>query len=86
MVYIQRLVIPSYAKEWKHIGTELELDYRELENIEANHATDQRRVENCCREMISQWLKKDDSATWMKLLNAIDTVTLSHTESVPVAG
>ena len=71
MVYIQRLVIPSYAKHWKQIGTELQLDDHSLDNIEANS----RKVEQCCREMITQWLAVDTTATWMKLLNAIDEVS-----------
>ena len=74
MVYIQRLVIPSYAKHWKQIGTELQLDDRTLDNIEANYATHSKKVENCCREMITQWLKVDPTATWTKLLNSIDAV------------
>ena len=74
MVYIQRLVIPSYAKHWKQIGTELQLDDQALDNIEANYATHPKKVENCCREMITQWLSTDDTATWLKLLNAIDAV------------
>ena len=75
MVYIQRLVIPSYAKHWKQIGTELQLDDRSLDNIEVNYAPYPRKVELCCREMITQWLTVDTTATWMKLLNAIDEVS-----------
>ena len=75
MLYIQRLVIPSYAKHWKQIGTELQLDDRALSIIEANKAPYPNRVELCCREMITQWLEIDTTATWMKLLNAIDEVS-----------
>ena len=75
MLYIQRLVIPSYAKHWKKIGIELQLDDRALDNIEADYATHPRKVEQCCREMISQWLTIDTTATWTKLLSAIDTVS-----------
>ena len=71
MLYIQRLVIPSYAKYWKQIGTELQLDDHSLDNIEVNS----RKVEHWCREMITQWLAVDTTATWMKLLNAIDEVS-----------
>ena len=75
MVYIQRLVIPSYAKYWKQIGTELQLDDQSLDIIEVNCAPYPRKVELCCREMFTQWLAVDTTATWMKLLNAIDEVS-----------
>ena len=72
MVYIQRLVIPSYARYWKQIGTELQLNDPALDIIEANCA---RNVKQCCRDMITQWLAVDTTATWTKLLNAIDAVS-----------
>ena len=75
MVYIQRLVIPRYAKHWRQIGTELLLDDQALDNIEANYAPYPRKVELCCREVITKWLTVDTAATWMKLLDAIDAVS-----------
>ena len=75
IVYIQRLIIPSYAKHWKQIGTELQLDSGALDNIEANYATHPSKVEQCCREVISRWLAIDTTATWMKLFNAIDAIS-----------
>ena len=75
MLYIQRLVIPSYAKYWKQIGTELQLDDHSLDIIEVNYSPYPRKVELCCREMITQWLAVYTTATWMKLLNAIDEVS-----------
>jgi len=69
------LVIPSYAKHWKQIGTELQLDRPALDNIEANYATHPNKVEQCCRKVISQWLDVNIAATWMKLFNAIDAVS-----------
>ena len=83
MLYIQSLVIPSYAKHWKKIGTELQLDDSELDNIEANYATHSEKVEKCCRAVIIQWLRVDPTATWTKLFNAIDAII---TYPDPVAG
>ena len=74
MLYIQRLVIPNYSKHWKQIGIELQLQSWALDNIEVNCAPYPRKVECCCTEMINQWLNIDGTATWLKLLNAIDAV------------
>ena len=75
MLYVQRLVIPSYSKHWKQIGIELQLQSWALDNIEVNYASYPRKIERCCMEMITHWLNVDDTATWAKLLNAIDEIS-----------
>ena len=57
---------------WKNIGMELDLPDATLSIIENDN---RHSVERCCNEMLRQWLKSDSSASWQKLLTAIDTCT-----------
>ena len=66
---LQHLITPNYAHCWKEIGIELTLSYTSLEIIEANHP----KVEQRCTNMLAKWLQEDVSATWQKLLQAIDS-------------
>ena len=75
ILYVQRLVIKPYSKHWREIGIKLQLQIWALDNIQANCANDPRGIERCCAEMINEWLRVDVDATWLKLLNAIDTAT-----------
>lgn len=72
----------DYAKHWKQIGLHL-VGVHALDTIEADHPND---VKGCCRTMISQWLDMDTTATWKKLLDAIDTVEKTYPNNNAVAG
>lgn len=69
---INQSITPQYAAIWKKIGMELDLPDGMLSIIEANYPSD---VERCCNKMLSRWLERDTSASWQKLLTAIDTCT-----------
>ena len=66
---------PKYSEDWKIMGTVIDVPPQLLENIELNY------VDNICRcnAMWEEWLLLDASASWGKLLNAIESPALSNT-------
>ncbi|XP_065900447.1 uncharacterized protein [Dysidea avara] len=70
-MYIQRLVVKTYARYWKQIGRQLGIDSAVLDSIEVENATHQKTSHSCCTNMMNKWLEKETSTTWEKLLDAI---------------
>lgn len=60
-------VTPRYCAYWNEIGTLLDIHKGTLDSIESEYR-DQRR---CCNKMFEEWLDRDISASWEKLLSAI---------------
>ena len=71
-------VIPCYASQWKVIGSLLGLSSDKMWNIEAEWSTD---VESCCHEMLMAWLDVDTTASWKKLHNAVNSLTVPVNQS-----
>ena len=67
-------ITPRYATRWKVIGTLLGLPIEMLHITEANYPND---VEQCCKQMLLQWLEMNPTASWGKLFTAIDTPAVS---------
>ena len=67
---LQNLVAPNYAVSWKEIGLQLGIQKGILQSIEINFPTD---VEERCNEMLRVWLDADNTATWRKLINVINS-------------
>ena len=61
-------VTPQYAADWKRIGIQLNLPIGELNAIEAGYPTN---VKWCCDKMLEKWLETDLTASWKKILTAI---------------
>ena len=78
-LYLQRLFHKRYAKYWHEIGVELNVHSSVLENVRENYATHHNKSEECCKSMIEEWLKVDSSATWEKLIKAIDITQANPT-------
>ena len=74
-------ITPQYAADWKVIGTLLGLPSGELKAIEAGYPTN---VQWCCNQMLEKWLEIDTTASWGKLLTAIESPLLFG--SVPDKG
>uniref|UniRef100_A0A1X7UJD7 Death domain-containing protein n=1 Tax=Amphimedon queenslandica TaxID=400682 RepID=A0A1X7UJD7_AMPQE len=55
--------------KWFNFGLSLGLSYRECKIIEHKY---QRDAEQCLRECLANWLRKDTEATWDRLTNATD--------------
>ena len=70
---LNKYVVEQYAKDWNSLGLELGLEYHHIAIISANNRHD---VKACCREMLSEWLEIDISATWGKLDDAIRATKL----------
>ena len=65
-------IIRATAPHWKEFGTALKFESYQLENIKR----DFNRVEDCCRELLRQWLDgrttgNKKSLTWETLLHAM---------------
>ena len=71
---LYRYVTPLYAAEWREIGIGLGLSDPQLKVIRADHPTSTR---DCCNNMLTVWLQVDPAASWEKVFNAIDSLTVS---------
>ena len=63
-------VINKYRKlddKWYSLGIELEMDYKELNNLEQKHSDPHRRLIN----MFGVWLDKGENPTYRTLLKAL---------------
>ena len=63
---------PKYATNWREIGIQLNLSNGDLLVIEEDNS---HSVKKRCNAMLSKWLEVDTSASWEKLLRAVDTCT-----------
>ena len=63
-------VTRKYAKHWKLIGQNL--DVQHLDTIEINYHSHPNHSQECFKRMITTWLQIDPKATWEKLQNAIN--------------
>lgn len=56
-------------KEWNSFGMALELEYREIQEIESNHPGD---VKKCLARVIEEWLKqKGKEVSWKTVYEAL---------------
>ena len=69
---------PEYAAKWRAIGKFLGLSSGALDIIECDHQKTTAR----CTEMFGQWLDTDSSATWGKVISAIDAAMKPATKPV----
>ena len=68
--YLNRYVRGSVGMKWHDLGIEL-LDFNdvgELNTIEAEHPSD---LNKCCTKMFDLWLKKQSTASWNQLIEAL---------------
>ena len=67
-------ITPRYAADWRVIGTLLGLSNGELKAIEAGYPTN---FKWCCNKMLEKWLELDPTASWIKILTAIESPAVS---------
>ena len=72
--------VTKYAKDWRNIGLELELELGVLDNIEANN----QQVEKCLQKMLDKWLRSNRNTTWKTLEVALTNVNRLQLELDPV--
>ena len=68
--FLNRYVRGSVGIKWHYLGIEL-LDFSdvgELNTIEAEHPSD---LNKCCIKMFDLWLKKQPTASWNQLIEAL---------------
>jgi len=75
------LVTPKFAAHWNVIGTLLDIPNGLLEGIEKSFPTS---AFWCCNEMLKRWLEIDTSATWRKIIQAIDSPAIGAAPAAAV--
>ena len=68
--FLNRYVRVSVGLKWHDLGIEL-LDFSDVEmldTIEADHPSDH---DKCCVKMFKLWLRKQPSASWNQLIEAL---------------
>jgi len=68
--HLNNLVLPYYASGWRKIGHYLGLEDGQLDNIDHDNY---HRAEDCCSAVLEEWLQMDVTATWNKVIVAIDS-------------
>ena len=67
---MNRHVRGPIGTKWHDLGIELldSSDVEELDTIEAEYPTDHKK---CCTKMFSLWLRKQPTASWNQLIDAL---------------
>ena len=63
-------ITPHFAADWKEIGVMLNLPTGELKAIAMGNPTN---VKWCCNSMLEKWLDIDTTASWEKILAAVNS-------------
>jgi len=73
-------VVPKYAHRWRDLGVHLQFDHSTLQIIHTNYRND---AEECCKDLLHRWLKRETSATatWDRLFSAIDHLSQEFNSS-----
>ena len=68
--FLNRYVRGSVGIKWHYLGIELleSSDVGELNTVEAEHPSD---LNKCCIKMFDLWLKKQPTASWNQLIEAL---------------
>ena len=69
--YLNRYVRSSVGLKWHDLGIELlesDKSIEELDKIEAEYKSD---LDKCCTKMFQLWLRKQPSASWNQLIEAL---------------
>ena len=67
-------VVRVCVVNWVYLAILLGLEMSTVKMIEANHPG---RVRECCVEMFKEWLQRDGTASWSKLVAALRHPTIS---------
>ena len=71
-------VTPHYAARWRVIGKLLGLPKGRLDIIKNDNHN---KAEPCCDAVLEEWLEVDPSASWEKLLEVIESPTVSNDQA-----
>ena len=79
---VHNLVTPDYAAHWRAIGTQLGLKIGLLDTTDHDH---HHKAEDCCNAVWEQWLDMDSTASWSKVIEAVESsavVSVVHKDAV----
>ena len=68
-----RLATWEGRTEWRYLGLELRLSPETLKSIHRNHP---QSVNDCFREMLSEWLMSSQRPSWQSLISALRSPTV----------
>ena len=71
---LHNLVSPEHAASWRNIGASLGLSCGLLNIIEYDY---HHKAEDCCNAVWEQWLDMGGTATWHKVIQAIDSLPVA---------
>lgn len=66
-----RYVIPHCAAEWRELGEAIGISPSQLNIINVDHPNS---CEERCKVVLRKWVEQDPSATWGKLVDAVNTI------------
>ena len=69
---INNYVVPYWARKWKQLGSQLNIQQHLMGNIEHDYPQD---CETCCSKMFSEWLDTEPSASWGDVITAVDKIS-----------
>ena len=81
---INKYVVPNCSAKWRELGEALGMTSDQLDIITVDHPTS---CEDRCKMMLRKWLDHNPSATWGKLIDAVDSsiVTVhNNTEGIVI--
>ena len=67
--YVKRQVSP----QWKDLGIQL-LNSEQAKKLDVFEANYPKNLERCCTEMFIYWLQVDSTASWDKLITALQCI------------
>lgn len=73
--YFDNHVNPRISAKWYPFGIQLGIPDYALDEIKANNPGD---VRSCCREALKYWLTKNYDASWEKVLQALQSESISE--------
>ena len=80
---MNRYIIRKYADNWKDIGIELGLSFPEINEVE-RHQRSWFGNKDSLREILNNWLKKTNDATWKAVEIALTNVNRLNLQLNPV--
>ena len=65
-----KYIVPLYSPHWQALGILMDVHSRKLNDI----AKKKKNNQECCKEMLEEWLKSDLESNWGKLLGVVKSL------------
>ena len=78
---LYKYVVEWWAPQWRQLGTELGIGHNLMDIIDYNYP---KNCEECCRKMLTIWLKRCTTASWDNVIAAVDNLITCGRYSIGV--